>query len=274
MQTPVSKRSFPMSAFSWELLSERIAIKTTDKSCFHHHGTGIPLEICWFFHLDDKQTENVRPICLSYQGKIYKGHFQQDAPLRRWRLFWRSDFVEVLRSSCPQWYAAFSEKDAPAGKPPLLRFEVLNNEFSDYEIEIIIPELLLSDAEIDLAEDTTPRTEGGSRQVVGTRYERDAVNRRKAIEFHGTSCSVCQFNFGKTFGSHGVGFIEVHHAKPLGAQNGPHLVDPQTELFPVCANCHRMIHRKKDDVLSLDEIRALIKCQQVFTHEQKDEGHK
>jgi 5-methylcytosine-specific restriction protein A len=261
MQTPVSKRIFPLSAFSWELLSERIAIKTTDKSCFHHHGTGIPLEICWFFHLDGEQTKSVRPVRLRYQGNIYKGHFQQDTPLRRWRLFWKSDFVEALRGTCPHWYTAFAEMDEPAGRPPLLRFESLNDECSDFTIEIIIPELLLPDSEFDLTEETTPRTEGGSRQVVGTRYERDAVNRRKAIEFHGTICSVCRFDFGRTYGSHGVGFIEVHHAKPLGAQNGPHLVDPQTELFPVCANCHRMIHRKKDDVLSLNDLRALINSQ-------------
>lgn len=57
-------------------------------------------------------------------------------------------------------------------------------------------------------------------------------------------CEVCQFDFVKTYGEHGTGFIECHHTKPLStlpASSKTHIDD----LSLVCANCHRMLHRGK-----------------------------
>lgn len=69
-------------------------------------------------------------------------------------------------------------------------------------------------------------------------------------------CEVCSFDYGRTYGQHGDGFIEVHHLRPL------HELTSETrtrldELALVCANCHRMIHARKP-WLSLDEIRELV----------------
>jgi 5-methylcytosine-specific restriction protein A len=35
-------------------------------------------------------------------------------------------------------------------------------------------------------------------------------------------------------------------------------INPETDLIPVCANCHRMIHRRHDEVLSIEELKAII----------------
>jgi HNH endonuclease len=55
------------------------------------------------------------------------------------------------------------------------------------------------------------------------------------------------------------GFIEVHHTKPLSESEGDMETDPATDLVPVCSNCHRMIHRRKDDVLSVLEMGEIFK---------------
>jgi 5-methylcytosine-specific restriction protein A len=56
------------------------------------------------------------------------------------------------------------------------------------------------------------------------------------------SCEACQFDFEKTYGDRGQGFIECHHVEPLHetGQKPRNIHD----LALLCSNCHRMIHRK------------------------------
>jgi 5-methylcytosine-specific restriction protein A len=70
-------------------------------------------------------------------------------------------------------------------------------------------------------------------------------------------CSVCTFDFSIHYGERGDGFVECHHTKPvatLAAGHRTHLDD----LALVCANCHRMIHRRRP-WLTIEELRKLIK---------------
>lgn len=101
--------------------------------------------------------------------------------------------------------------------------------------------------------------EGEVKTYFGKRYERNAENRKNAILIHGTSCAICEFNFEEFYGAHGRGFIEVHHINPISTFEEKRIVDPRTELIPVCPNCHRMLHRKKSEILSIEELRNLIK---------------
>jgi hypothetical protein len=95
-------------------------------------------------------------------------------------------------------------------------------------------------------------------EYYGTRYERNPINRARAIEIHGTICKACEFDFEKVYGERGKGFIEVHHIKPLFSTDKEIVIDPETDLVPVCSNCHRMIHRKKDTILTICELRELL----------------
>lgn len=92
----------------------------------------------------------------------------------------------------------------------------------------------------------------------GTRYERNPVNRARAIEIHGTICKACGFDFEKVYGERGRGFIEVHHINPLFSIDKETDINPETDLVPVCSNCHRMIHRKKNTVLTIEELKLLL----------------
>lgn len=102
--------------------------------------------------------------------------------------------------------------------------------------------------------DIETKTEGGKKVVISVKAERSAYLRKKAIEFHGTICKVCGFDFQETYGIWGKKFIEVHHLIPV-AEHGKRETDVKKDLTVVCSNCHRMIHRKKGLVLTVEELK-------------------
>ncbi len=88
------------------------------------------------------------------------------------------------------------------------------------------------------------------------RYERNPHNRREAIRIQGNKCKVCGFDFDIVYGKElADGYIEVHHIKQLA--EGEQTVNPARDLLPVCANCHRMLHRKRKNNLSIEEIKQI-----------------
>jgi len=101
--------------------------------------------------------------------------------------------------------------------------------------------------------------EGKKTKKYVTVYERDPKLRDAAIAIHGLSCVVCKFNFGQFYGEYAEGYIHIHHLTPVAELSQPTEVNPQTDLIPVCANCHSIIHRRKNKTLSIDELRKMIK---------------
>lgn len=89
-------------------------------------------------------------------------------------------------------------------------------------------------------------------------YERDARLRRQAIAIHGSSCIACGFNFKDFYGDYASGFIHVHHVVPVSDFGGSRLVNPETDLVPLCANCHSVVHRKKNMTLSVEDLKGFI----------------
>jgi len=99
--------------------------------------------------------------------------------------------------------------------------------------------------------------EGKKRIARHVRYERSQRNRARAVEMHGTKCRVCGFDFDAAYGHvHAASYVEIHHLKPLSSNEGK--VDPATDLVPLCANCHRMAHRK-GEVTPIDELKDLVR---------------
>lgn len=88
--------------------------------------------------------------------------------------------------------------------------------------------------------------EGAKKRVTVNSYERDPQARNRAIEIHGLDCYVCAMNFEKTYGEIGIGFIHVHHIVPLHKIDNTYQVNPETDLVPVCPNCHAMLHRSNN----------------------------
>lgn len=96
--------------------------------------------------------------------------------------------------------------------------------------------------------------EGAPVLRLSRQYERKKANRIRCLNHHGYSCVVCGFNFEERYGSLGAGFVEVHHIFPVASMPEGYRPDPRTEMVPLCANCHRMVH-KSFPPLDPDELR-------------------
>ena len=59
-----------------------------------------------------------------------------------------------------------------------------------------------------------------------TYYERNPLNRKKAVEFHGLTCLACGFNFQEKYGDLGKGYIHVHHIRPVSELGEELYIDP------------------------------------------------
>lgn len=108
------------------------------------------------------------------------------------------------------------------------------------------------------------RAEGKLKYYYGKKYERDPKNRAAAIMYHGTVCKICGFNFEAYYGSRGRGYIEIHHIHPLNTIGKEVIIDPKKDLIPVCSNCHRMIHRRMDYVLSIEGMIELVNNSRII----------
>lgn len=110
----------------------------------------------------------------------------------------------------------------------------------------------------EIAATTAPMMEGAVYRVSVNAYERNPEARRRCIEAHGTKCCICGFSFGVVYGDVAEGYIHVHHLRPMSEIDGEYLVDPVSDLRPVCPNCHAVIHRRIP-AFSIEEARAFLK---------------
>jgi hypothetical protein len=105
--------------------------------------------------------------------------------------------------------------------------------------------------------DGTLLVEGAVCQITVNAYERNRKAVRQCKQHHGTVCVICQFDFGSMYGSEFAGFIHVHHRRPVSEAGGEYVVDPVTDLCPVCPNCHAVIHHG-GRLRTIDEVRQLL----------------
>jgi hypothetical protein len=123
------------------------------------------------------------------------------------------------------------------------------------ENDDVFPEILPAGADL---------YEGLKKQVTVNKYERNSIARARCIEHHGRSCMVCGFNFKQFYGDVGDDFIHVHHITPLHTINQSYRINYETDLIPVCPNCHAMLHRKKNgSVLTVNELKSILNKQKV-----------
>lgn len=101
--------------------------------------------------------------------------------------------------------------------------------------------------------------EGQKKSRLSSFYERNPKLRLAAIKIHGLSCKVCGFDFKYFYGDHGSGFIEVHHLKPVSTLEASTKLSPENDMTVVCSNCHRMLHRNRDMVLTPAQLKALLR---------------
>jgi 5-methylcytosine-specific restriction enzyme A len=87
--------------------------------------------------------------------------------------------------------------------------------------------------------------EGIKKQVTVNKYERSSNARTKCIEANGGYiCKVCSFDFKQVYGALGNDFIHVHHIVPIHTIGRSYKINYETDLIPVCPNCHAMLHKE------------------------------
>jgi 5-methylcytosine-specific restriction protein A len=96
--------------------------------------------------------------------------------------------------------------------------------------------------------------EGAKKQITVNAYERNKKARHLCLQKYGYKCYVCGFDFEEFYGDIGIGYIEVHHIKPLNEISKEYIVDPFNDLRPICPNCHSMLHKANITVENLKDI--------------------
>jgi 5-methylcytosine-specific restriction protein A len=162
---------------------------------------------------------------------------------------------------------------------PILSLDYLQDKYPNYkwtpqvggltipdEIASELLSLIMSDERFKFHQESEKEVrvyaEGKIKTVTYRTYDRSPAARQACIEHYGYNCSVCGFSFEEAFGDLGRNYIEVHHLKQVADAGGEYTINPITDLRPVCANCHRMLHKKRP-ALSIEELKSHNKQKQA-----------
>ncbi len=119
--------------------------------------------------------------------------------------------------------------------------------------------------DVDYPEDDEKLYEGALIRVMANKYERNQKARRECVKKKGYRCMVCGCDFEETYGDIGKGFIHVHHLTPISSIGKEYELNVETDLTPVCPNCHYMLHRK-DPPYTIEELKDLLKVKTPDVH--------
>lgn len=95
--------------------------------------------------------------------------------------------------------------------------------------------------------------EGDLKEGSGNYRTRSGLLRNDCIAKKGTKCCICGFDAAQVYGEQFAGKIHVHHSIMLNQGERDSVVE---DLFPVCPNCHMILHSKgKKEVFDIEEVR-------------------
>lgn len=76
-------------------------------------------------------------------------------------------------------------------------------------------------------------------------------------------CTICGFCFENRYGDIGKDYIEIHHEKPVYQYSDDgfesYITEAVEKVKPLCANCHRMIHRNVKRPMTIEELKHLLR---------------
>ena len=111
--------------------------------------------------------------------------------------------------------------------------------------------------DVDYPEDDEKLYEGALITVKANKYERNQKARKECVAKKGYQCLVCGRDFEATYGEIGKNFIHVHHLTPISTIGKEYELNVDTDLVPVCPNCHYMLHRK-DPPYTIEELKDIL----------------
>jgi len=99
--------------------------------------------------------------------------------------------------------------------------------------------------------------EGAQTSVIVNKYERSPKNRAACLAHYGYKCYICNFDFGSFYGKFADSYIHVHHIIPVSEIGSDYLINPISDLIPLCPNCHAAIHIS-NPAKTPDELKEII----------------
>ena len=166
------------------------------------------------------------------------------------------------KSNSPGWWRVFCDGGYIDGDDEF--HWQIKNEF----LQALIKTDWIEDFETFISADETEEennellqtefVEGSKKATLTNRYERNKDARQACIKYYGAVCYVCGFDFEKSYGEIGKGFIHVHHEVDISLIGNEYKVDPIKDLKPVCPNCHAMLHQKRP-AYTVEELKNIMK---------------
>ncbi len=114
--------------------------------------------------------------------------------------------------------------------------------------------------DVDYPDDVDDMYEGALMKVRVNKYERSQKARKECVEKKGYRCWACGKDLEEMYGEIGKGFIHIHHLTPISTIGKEYKLNVETDLVPVCPNCHYMLHRKNPPY-TIEELKAFIQHQ-------------
>lgn len=105
--------------------------------------------------------------------------------------------------------------------------------------------------------------EGSYRELSSRVIERSQQLRAAAVQYFADEngsieCKGCGFRSEAIYGGDAKGLIEIHHTRPLSVQGGQaahySMRVALQGVVPLCPSCHRMIHFKQGNPISIAEL--------------------
>lgn len=85
--------------YSWEIVDAVTAYKTCDASFFKYHGSGVPLEISWFFDADSFISGDSHSLSFEYEGSTYQGRVVNSSTSGRCiQIYWKRALGKLFES--------------------------------------------------------------------------------------------------------------------------------------------------------------------------------
>lgn len=170
----------------------------------------------------------------------------------------------------PRWRSDFDEQLLSANVPILADYRNLPPDAETEGPFISASGATARQLPVSLMEPTTESKsewvefefeEGLRHQAERSFFQRNPRLAQQAKDVYGCSCQLCGFDFAKIYGALGQDFAEVHHLNPLSERPPEEWTEAVrtsiAEVAVLCANCHRMIHRRRP-AFSIDELRVML----------------
>jgi len=92
--------------------------------------------------------------------------------------------------------------------------------------------------------------------VLSTRYERSKILRTRCLAHFGYQCQGCKILMADRYGRIAEILFHIHHIERL-ADTGERIIDPTSDLVPLCPNCHAVVHLKTPPI-TLAELQTML----------------